>query len=788
MAQNQYISLKVTGRPDENGGYNPLILFNNPAFEVKDQDYVGFENNSFFYSIKDSDKYTVFKLVKNNVRAYNGFRLSTIKIAFSIPKGYRLDNNITPYDVLNTLKDVFLSKCLRCVDTQKDTYEYTSNRIDASVLDETVKKFSISQGATPNLKMNPQLSIGYIVKSDRDIEQLFRDFYYPEFGNYSEIIVAESVNQTSYTPITNIQIPRPKSYSVYVDGKLHGSYTNLNESIIVASTEPLEFYENKKVSFTIQNLLDNDFISASGIEFDEGAEMVNVSTKGWAKPKRRKIDLHIVPKDYENYILTHSNLISITWPFGEIKLDQDFSFTLIGEQIAEIKRNSIKFSLKPNDRYKLVNYDIYGDELRATVSEIRPSVVQRTGGAGQHRYQQQERVTDLQVIKMSPVYDVSILLGDKAKFVEGNEIDVKLKTHPESSNLTLATCRTKFKALSKSNDAFEGHFYVPKELPHPHLYLCFQIDDKSYRTKQPLSFSNEKAVVEERDFVISNVEPFYKKRSFLIKLLIPFMAILFGFIIGFALHDGIKSLFGGTNPVPDTPDPFYHEDVSSMTEDQAFDFLKEADDVLKSKNLKFSKVNELYNKYIKFKDVIEDVDENRFNNKVCDRIEDYGKVVSYVTSRDVEKLKEAMSDFDHNDLHIWPQHAEPLKQILKDNPTIERFRNSSIEITQFDKIVDAIQDLSPEPEIVATYVCSQCGTAFENEAKLNGHKSSHEVAKTYACNKCSRSFKSKAELNDHKSKAHASQQHFECPVCGPNKWFNTNKELEDHKKLYHKEL
>lgn len=785
MALNQYISVKVCGNPDSNSGFVPILLFNSPSFAVEDQFYVGFDNCSYFYTIKTTKSQTIFKLVKNNVRSYGAARAGSLVIAFSIPKNYKLDGGYSPYDVLGKLKSEFLKMCMTCKDSIRETYEYNSGRIDQHVLDEVSSEFTISPCPCPNREMNPNSPIGYLVRTDSEIEKLFHDINYPEFDNFSEVIVAESVNQTSYTPITNIQIPRPKSYSVFVDGRLHGSYTNPNESIIVPSTEPSEFYENKKVSFTIQNLLDKDLISASGIEFDEGAEMIKVSTKGWAIPKRRKIELHIVPKDYENYILTHSHLISITWPYGEIKLDQDFSFTLIGEQIAEIKRNSIKLSLKPNDRYKLVNYDIYGDELRATVSEIRPPVVQRTAGAGQHRYQQQEKVTDLQVIKTSPVYDVSILLGGKVKFEESNEIDVKLKTHPGRSNLTLATCRTKFRAISKSNEAFEGHFYVPKELSHPYLYLYFQINDKSYITKQPLSFNNDKAVVEESDFVISNVEPFYKKRSFLIKLLIPLIAILLGLIIGFALYDGIKSLFGGTNPAPVTADTFYGEGGSSMTENQAFDFLKDADDALKSKDLKFSKVDELYNKYMEFRDVIEEVDENRFDNKVCDRIEDYSKVVSYVTNRDVEKLRAAMADFDHNDLHIWPQHAEPLKQILKDDPTIKRFRNNSITITQFDKIVDAIQDLSPVSEVEMDFVCSQCGASFETEAKLNSHKPSHDVATTYTCDKCQETFTSKSKLKAHKEKVHSNPKRFSCSICGPDVYFKTQAELDSHKKSKH---
>ena len=143
-----------------------------------------------------------------------------------------------------------------------------------------------------------------------------------------------------------------------------------------------------------------------------------------------------------------------------------------------------------------------------------------------------------------------------------------------------------------------------------------------------------------------------------------------------------------------------------------------------------------------------------------------------------------MSDFDHNDLHIWPQHAEPLKQILKDNPTIERFRNSSIEITQFDKIVDAIQDLSPEPEIVATYVCNQCGMTFETEAILNSHKSSHSPTTSYPCDQCHKTFSSRSKLNTHKNEAHASQKRFPCSICGPDRWFKTKAELDNHMRTF----
>jgi predicted HTH domain antitoxin len=185
-------------------------------------------------------------------------------------------------------------------------------------------------------------------------------------------------------------------------------------------------------------------------------------------------------------------------------------------------------------------------------------------------------------------------------------------------------------------------------------------------TKQQLSFYNDKAVLEEGDFFVSKIKPYYKNKSFLIKLLIPFLAILFGFIIGFASHDGINNFFSKTKHTPVTPVPDYDEEGTSMTKDLAIKFLKDADDVLRSNNLEFSKIDELYKQYLEFKNVIDDVDEELFSNKVCDRIEDYNKVMTFVMTGDVDQLRKALSDYDYNSFHIWQQHADLLKEIFKD--------------------------------------------------------------------------------------------------------------------------
>lgn len=86
MAYNHNISVKVCGNPESSGGFGPILLLNNPSFVVEDQFYVGFDKNSFFFTITTYQTQTVYKLVKNNVRSSGAFRAGSLVIAISIPK------------------------------------------------------------------------------------------------------------------------------------------------------------------------------------------------------------------------------------------------------------------------------------------------------------------------------------------------------------------------------------------------------------------------------------------------------------------------------------------------------------------------------------------------------------------------------------------------------------------------------------------------------------------------------------------------------------------------------
>ena len=52
MSDPRYISVKVCGNPEANGGFMPLILFNSPAIDIVDAFYTGLDTNSYFFSVK----------------------------------------------------------------------------------------------------------------------------------------------------------------------------------------------------------------------------------------------------------------------------------------------------------------------------------------------------------------------------------------------------------------------------------------------------------------------------------------------------------------------------------------------------------------------------------------------------------------------------------------------------------------------------------------------------------------------------------------------------------------
>ena len=333
---NKFISVKVSGNPAPNGGFGPLIMFNNPRFELKDVFYGGFESNSYYYSIRIEQSQVVYKIIKNNVRSHGAIRAGALSLAFSIPKGYKV-NGYKPYAVLMDLLYTFLKNCMTCRDEQADTYEFNDVRVPLDALDETAKKYTLTESESPWRTMSDDAGIGCIQADEIQIEQLINDVQYDEFEKYSEVLIAETVgDKCTFNRITGLEIPRRPVYTIYVDGNLYQKTNEVDKPITIEPKVDSRYYEWKPIRFTISELLNGDYVE--GVNFVRIAEIINVSTASYKYPKEFNIRVVFTPEENEDAIYSHKGQITIRYNGQMVFLDKDFMFTLKGEEYGLMNR------------------------------------------------------------------------------------------------------------------------------------------------------------------------------------------------------------------------------------------------------------------------------------------------------------------------------------------------------------------------------------------------------------------------------------------------------------------
>ena len=380
MANINQISLKVCGNPDANGGFQPMVIFNSPSIEIKDNFYTGFDANSYFFTIKIEKNQVVYKLIKNNVSSLGASRQGSLVIGIAIPKGYKLDAGISPYTVLIELKNRFLALCMTCKDPATEKYEFNSNRVSPNILDDIASSYSLVPVQAPYRTMSTGAPIAYVTITEDKIEQLMKDVHYPAFVKYSEIVVANSVGSTSYAPISNLPIPRMVEYSIYDDGVLQPIVVSDPKKLLtVKGKGDPKYYENDTLMFTLEELLKGEKVP--NVTLDRANEIINVSSKALVKPITRKINVVFVPEESETYFFTKTNEWGLYYDNQQIRLANDLSFVLTGEEI-QILNNIQNFRIRQSrkDKYEAKVSSVSSNEIRISAEKIRRTVGPIGGG------------------------------------------------------------------------------------------------------------------------------------------------------------------------------------------------------------------------------------------------------------------------------------------------------------------------------------------------------------------------------------------------------------------------
>ncbi len=421
MADNKYISLLVCGRPESNGGFSPIAMFNSPTFKIEDRVYGGLGGNSYFFLIHIDRNQVVYQLIKNNVKSHGAVRLGNLIIAIAVPKGFRISGGRSPYEALIKLMHKFMSTWMTCKDTVSQTYEFNVGvqKERSDILDDLAREYDLEAFVGPYHPMTPGRSIGFIQAPEEQFSAFMADVQYSAFENYSEVVIGETVQDTTFVQIPGITIPRKKEYAIYDNGNQEKTVTDVNEKIILRGKADPNYYENKTIEFTIQNLLDGDFVQ--GVRFDASKEEVHYNSASLQAPREKTIKLVFDPKA-DAYFRSHRNELFVIGTKSEQKnLSSDLSFTVRGEEIARLDHFKVTGLAKPR-AYSITNVMVKGDEIVVLTKEIQqapqpqPQQRQSNIGGADHPAPSNSTACELNISLGSSVggsYQVEILNSEK---------------------------------------------------------------------------------------------------------------------------------------------------------------------------------------------------------------------------------------------------------------------------------------------------------------------------------------------------------------------------------------
>lgn len=698
---NKFISVKVSGNPAPNGGFGPLIMFNNPRFELKDVFYGGFESNSHYFSIRIDQSQVVYKIIKNKVRSHGAIRAGALSLAFSIPKGYKVDD-YKPYEVLMDLLYTFLKNCMTCRDEIADTYEFNDVRVPLDALDETAKKYRLTEYESPWHKMSNDAGIGCIQADEIHIEQLINDVQYDEFEKYSEVLIAENVGANcTFNRITGLEIPRRPVYTIVVDNDSNSikKTKEVDKLITIEPKVDSRYYEWKPIRFTISELLNGDCIE--GVNFsDRASEIIKVSTDKYKKPRDFKIRVVFTPEENEAAIYLHKGQITIRYNGLKVFLDKDYMFKLKGEEYEQLnhlnlfkvtapesldiefdaeptfdsEKNELKWKTKKKEKPKPIDTDTV---TLPTTRDDKHKPETHSSDVFKLVFVMEESNQNEAIIKSIGSVKSTIVVKkeNSDEIVSKNKLVLSQDTTKSQGKVKRG------KSHTRNNKSYlKDEIRIPKPLTNGSKYIVsMYVGNKKFTTA--FCYYEEQCV---DDCWQVNFSDFTQIRRPLKEVLMPNRLITFleGFFLCVLLIGGgmiIKNHSCNNNKILEKiPQELVQEpslgdnDEMKMTDVEILNNLNELDKTLERMNLTFAEVNSIYNKYILMgSERCKEIAPN-----ISKRIEDYKNVATFISEHQYEDIRD---NIDKMGLH--PVHKRFVKLITHGVFKIEGYNNHDYEET-----------------------------------------------------------------------------------------------------------
>lgn len=251
--QSQKIGLRIAGTKSRQGGFTPLVAVGILAGDAgNNMDKITVIAEKPVYVIKHTNDYILYQLIDRKVKPCDRDTVGILSIALTVTQDVQLANGESPYSLLKEVYDKFVSEYMKRSSDGLDSF--LDKNIDQDIFVSILEQYPLEPRPSSYIPMNPTGMSGILCVPHDKMVELFRDSQYKEFSSFKEIEIG--ANCMTMPGLENIEIPRPKIYSVIVNGTETGitmkkTTDSFNTTNILHDTQDIT-YDN--ITFSLAEL------------------------------------------------------------------------------------------------------------------------------------------------------------------------------------------------------------------------------------------------------------------------------------------------------------------------------------------------------------------------------------------------------------------------------------------------------------------------------------------------------------------------------------------------------
>lgn len=263
---NNQISLRISGTKERKAGFAPLVM----SGVLPQAEEIGLDRaltgcNGLGFVIKHTPGYSFYMAIDGKVRSFDAAAPGVLTIAFTIPAGMKFADEKTPYDLLSELHGLFVNEYM--TESGDGRHVFQDTTVDAEPFKAILNRYSLEKNELPTITMNPAGPTGKLGVPNDKMQDFFKDSFYPEFKNFKDIEVGDGL--PSSTSLSDIKIPRPIIYKVFVNGNFDREIdsTQLNDHILAQAKA------NSRYCFVAYKFTLKELIERGGVLVEDGTSV-----------------------------------------------------------------------------------------------------------------------------------------------------------------------------------------------------------------------------------------------------------------------------------------------------------------------------------------------------------------------------------------------------------------------------------------------------------------------------------------------------------------------------------